>query len=323
MPANRTSARPAAPRPVATPRPVGPLALAAALRRPPPLPTSLASLLDGRSGAPAFRRIVEAIFPAHAPTILTAERPGTDRRAARVAAFLARVEAECFPVYTLDDWYADDEDPYDFVTRGIPFQRLGWGEEDYHELDRRDGHRLLFALCRQPYDDAGAHLALLESLEPLVPLDTLLRLPLGGLPAETIHARLDGGRFTAAAEFADWIWGATGTAFLDYDDTVEIYDADWTRGIVDELVAQWRRADAMLRRIDDLAGWLETDPPARFGELLDAALREAGASGDDADGATGDARDGGDGGGDDGHIATDCEHDGDAGGRPLPARHAA
>ncbi len=337
MPANCPVSRPAATRLGASPRLVGPLTLVGVFRRSPPLPTSLAGLLDGRSGAPAFRRAVEAIFPEHAPAILAAERPGATRREARVAAFLERVEADLFPVYELDGWYAGDDDPYDFVLQGIPFQRFGWGEEDYHELGRRDGHRLLFALCRQPYDDAGAHLALLESLEPLVPLDTLLRLPLGGLEAETLHARLDGGRFAAAAEFADWVWGATDTAFLDYDDTVEIYDARWTREVVDALAEQWRRADAILRRIDDLAAWLEGDPPARFAALLDAALRGAadGTGDDGGSPADGDAPAPGpeegrpdgdatrhDGGAHD-HHPTGPERDGDAGEQPLPARRAA
>lgn len=326
----------------AVPRPVGPLTLTLALRCSPPLPTSLAGLLDGTSGAPAFRRLVEAIFPQEARAILTAERLGADRREARVAAFLERVEAQFFPVYALDDWYAGDEDPYNFVLRGIPFQRFGWGEEEYHDLDRRDGHRLLYALCQQPYDDAGAHLALLESLEPLVPLETLLRLPLGGLPRETLHARLDGGRFAAAAEFADWAWGLTGTAFLDFDDSVEIVDAHWTRAVIDDLAEQWRQAEAILTRIEALATWLEADPPAHFAALLDVALREpageanADVAGETGDGATDDVAPPAPGepgdddrmrehGGAHGDETTDPGHGGgtgDGGEQPLPARPA-
>lgn len=174
----------------------------------------------------------------------------------------------------------------------------------------------------------------------LVPLDTLLRLPLGGLRNETLHARLDGGHFAAAAEFADWAWGLTGTAFLDFDDTIEIVDAHWTRAIVDDLAAQWCQADAILRRIDDLAAWLEADPPAHFAELLDAALREVAGEADDAAGGTGESpRDeavppepaawGNDDdrtradGGDDDHDPTDPEDGGGVGERPVPARRAA
>lgn len=332
---NRTVARPDSSQDTSSWRPVGPLALGAVLRRRPPLPTSVASLLDGRGGAPAFRRVVEVLFPAHAAAILAAERPGATRREARVAAFLERVEADLFPVYELDGWYAADDDPYDFVLQGVPFVRLGWGEEDFHELGRRDGQRLLFALCQQPYDDDGAHLALLESLEPLVPLATLLRIPLGGVETATLHARLDGGRFGAAAEFADWVWGETGTAFLDFDDTVEIHDADWTREIVDALAEQWRRADAILKRIDGLATWLEGDPPARFAALLDAALGSPASetNGEHANDegvpmlepevgeTTGDAITCS--GGDDGHTPTEPGHADDRGEQPLPARRAA
>lgn len=254
-----------------------PRALAAALECRPPSPVALAGVLDGRSGAPGFRRLVETIFPEAAAAILAAERPGMNRAGARVAAFLERVEAELFPVYELDEWWHDNGvDPYETVLRGIPFVRMGWGDEDLHELARRDGQRLLLALCQHPYfDDDEVHLALLESLAPLVPLDTLLQLPRGGIPPETLHRRLDGGRFAAAAEFGDWLWGGTGTAFLDYDDTMDIVDADWTPEIVADLAEQWRRADAMLNRIDELVTWLEGDPPARFAELLRAALRPA------------------------------------------------
>jgi hypothetical protein len=317
------------PAPAASPRLVRPVALGAALHRAPPLPTSLAHLLDGHHGAPAFRQIVEAIFPAQAPAILAAAQSGLDRREARVAAFLTRVEAEHFPVYTLDDWYAGDDDPYDFVLGGIPFVRLGWSDEDYHELDRRDGYRLLAALCQHPYDDTGAPLALLDSLAALAPPATLRRLPQVGFPPETLHARLDGGPFAAAADFADWRWATTGTAFLDCDDTLDIVDAHWTPENVALLTAQWRQADAILARIDALATWLEAEPAAHFAALLDAALREVAADAVTDGGPLAAAlpvdadADVNPDGGDHGHNPTDSARDSTPGEQSVPARPTA
>ncbi|HEX5502456.1 MAG TPA: hypothetical protein VFW96_07515 [Thermomicrobiales bacterium] len=247
-----------------------PTALARALVRRPPRPADLASLLDGTRGAPGFRRVVAAIFPDGVEAIMAADDPGLGRAGARVAAFLERVERECFPVYEADP---DDADAYDAVLAGIPFQRFGWGDEDLHALTLRPGYLLLLALCADPYDaGAGVHPALLDALTPLVPRPTLRRLPPRGLAPGELRARLAGSRLEVAADFCAWVHGDTDNVFLDYDDTVDIADAHWTREIVDELTAQWRRAEAILTGIDALAAWLEVDPPARYAALLDVAL---------------------------------------------------
>ena len=209
-------------------RVLAPRALATALARRPPGPAALAGLLDGRSGAPAFRSMVAAIFPDDAARILGAEHPHFGRAGARVAAFLARIEAEHFPVYEFDEgWYDEEGDAYDALLRGIAFVRMGWNYEQHHELDIRIGQRLLLALCEHPYaavDDA--HVPLLESLAPLVPTALLLQIPRGGIHPATLRERLDGGGFAAAADFGEWVWGDTGTAFLDFDDEVDIHDDD-------------------------------------------------------------------------------------------------
>ena len=218
-------------------------------------------------------------------------------------------------------------------------------EEEVMLLDP-DGWGLAQAseeVLRRLSPDLAAH-ASAETHASAVELTTGVHYGVADAAAElaTLRRRLDGGRFAAAAEFADWVWGDTGTAFLDHDDTVEIYDAHWTREIVDALAEQWHRADAILRRIDDLAAWLEDDPPARFAALLAAALRPAAdESGDDPDAGDGEppvdegtpARvndaipvdsdapryDGGD----DGRDPTDPDDGGGAGEQPLPARRAA
>lgn len=228
-------------------------------------PTSVAALLRGQEAAVLFRRIVHEILPDDADAILAAHQPGVPRETARVWAFLHRVDAELFPVLEVDE--------YEQVVYAIPFLRDGWSYDRLHELDMPVGQLLLFALCAQPLADGlDSHIPLLEAVAAHVPSALVAEIPDGGLDPEALHTRLDGTRYAAAADFADWLWGDTGSVVLDLDDDIEVSDADWTPEVVAELADQWRRASALLASIDALAAWLEADPPAHFARLLDAAL---------------------------------------------------
>lgn len=240
---------------------VRPLALGQLLRRTVVRPRSVAALLACHTSELAFRLIVQAIFPDEATAIWQAGQPGASRETARVEAFLRRVEAQFCPLYEAEE--------YDQVAWGIPFIRLGWRYEDFHALDRRLGELLLLCLCEAPVD---VRVPLLDWAEARVPPEVLTRLPPHGFSPAELHAQFDGTSCVAIAEFADWLWGDTATAFLDYDDEVEVMDADWTLENLLDLAAQWRRAQAILDRIDALAAWLEADPATHFTRLLDAAL---------------------------------------------------
>lgn len=240
-----------------------PLALGRALRRTPVTPRSVAALLEGQEGYRAFRAIVRELFPEDEAEILAAEQPGSDREAARVWAFLNRVEATWFPVYECEE--------YDHVAFGIPFVRNGWDYERFHELDLRPGELLLFALCAQPYE-ADTRVPLLDAAEAHVPRALLSEIPPGGFTPADLRVRLDGTPFAAAEDYADWLWGETETVFLDVDDEV-IADVEWSRDNLLELAEQWRRARDILERIGQLTDWIETDPAAHFvARLVDAAL---------------------------------------------------
>ena len=41
---------------------------------------------------------------------------------------------------------------------------------------------------------------------------------------------------------------------------MEIYDADWSDDIIQELTQQWRKADAIMSRVTAVEAWLERDP---------------------------------------------------------------
>lgn len=238
--------------------------LAKALRRTPVAPTSVAALLERQEAMLAFRRIVQELFPEAATEIWAARADGGSRENARVWAFLRRVETELFPVWECDE--------YEQVVCGIPIARNSWGYERFHALDMPLGELLLFVLCAYPYEDDGIRLPALDAAGARFPRETLQDVPPGGFTPADLRERLSETPFAVAADFADWLWGQTGTVFLDVDEEVEIVDAEWTRDVVQDLAAQWQRAKAILDRIGDLTAWLEVDPPVHFARLLDAAL---------------------------------------------------
>lgn len=244
---------------------VRPLALGKTLRRLPVAPLSVAALLGNHHAALAFREIVRALFPDAEAEILAAPADGTGREQARVWAFLGRVERDCFPVYELDE--------YEQVLCGIPFVRDSWSYERFHDVDLPPGELLLFTLCAQPYEPGfDTRVSLLDAASTLVPRDLLAEIPAGGFTPVELHARLNGTPYAAAAGFADWLWGETGSVFLDLDDEVEVHDAEWTAENVALLTGQWQVARTILDRISALGRWLGESPPTNLGRLLDAAL---------------------------------------------------
>ncbi|MGD9889891.1 MAG: hypothetical protein AB7R89_01260 [Dehalococcoidia bacterium] len=240
-------------------------ALGEVLRRLPVRPTAVTDLLRDQTAALALRDLVRDLFPDAEAAILAARSDGMSREQARVWTFLRHVEQHLFPVYELDE--------YEQVLCGIPFIRHGWSLDRFHDLDLAPGELLLFALCAQPFA-AGfdSRVPLLDAAAAHVPRQLVAEIPADGFTPAELHAQLDDTPYAATAAFADWLWGATGTAFLDLDDEVEVSDADWTRETVALLAAQWEQARAILDRIDALARWLEDDPLTHFSRLLDAAL---------------------------------------------------
>jgi hypothetical protein len=247
-----------------------PLALAKRLRRGPPAPLSLVHLLGHLEVELAFRDLVRRFLPDHAESILTTGASGTHREADRAWAFCAEFERRYFPIYECEE--------LEPLVYSIPFQRFGWSYDAFHEIDGRPGTLLLRAVCAEPYDATmGARIPLLEAVAELgVPYSVLRRIPAEGVSPSDLHTRLDGTRFSAAAEFADWTWGQTDLAFLDFDDEMEIADADWTEETIQELTRQWQASEAIMNRVFALQEWLERSPGRNFAELLSAVLPQSG-----------------------------------------------
>ena len=245
--------------------------------------SGLADHLLGLDPIDDFAALVATVFPlAEERAALEglaarhrAATPAPGEEAARVRAFIDLVGERRFPVYDLVLW-DEEEATCEALLDGLPFARYGWSYDDLHADpgDHRLGHDLLRALVADPDDGIGGGAgrgALLDHLARIVPAHLLAPLADGGLTANSLRTRLGGTRFAPAADFARWLAGETGLVCLDLSDEDGAAEVPWSRHNVALLAAQWPLARALLEGIDDLAGWLEADPPARFAALLAAA----------------------------------------------------
>ena len=176
---------------------------------------------------------------------------------------------------------ADEEPPWSWLRRGIPFDLMGFGYEGVHELwnGYRDGLSALLLLVKPPDSFYGEsdeiRTAWLESAAERIPQSILERIPRGGIPAETLCKAVKDTRFEGAALAASWVFAETGNFFLDHSYEDGSYDgfADpWEDEIIAEGTEEWRKARELMNSVCTLADWLEEDIPGRFAEMLDFVL---------------------------------------------------
>ena len=142
------------------------------LRRPPSL-RELVTLVGYADDYAWFAGLVRRLFPQEAEAILAA--PDVNRR---LEGFAERFQERHFPLYGpfLDFWLDEgDEPPWSWLRRGIPFDLVGFGYDDLHEM--WDGYReglSALALLAQPPDSFfmgpdGIRTAWLESTAERIP----------------------------------------------------------------------------------------------------------------------------------------------------------
>ena len=248
------------------------------LRRPPSL-RELVTLVGYADDYAWFAGLVRRLFPEETEAILAA--PDVNRR---LEGFAERFQERHFPLYGpfLDFWLDEgDEPPWSWLRRGIPFDLVGFGYDDLHEM--WDGYReglSALALLAQPPDSFfmgpdGIRTAWLESADERIPQDTLVRIPSGGIPIDALTEAVNETEFQGAAQAAAWVWGQTGNFFLDHNYTDGDYDGfsdPWEEEIIGEGTEEWRSASALIDSVTRLAGWLEEDLPGRFAQMLDFIL---------------------------------------------------
>lgn len=238
-------------------------ALARALIRNPVAPSSLLELINTESAFKAFRDIVRMVLPERYEEIMAAGGQGGTPETERCWAFCQAFEREYFPIY--------EGEEYGHVAWGIPFVHEGWSADDFHDFSSRSiGDLLISAFCQEPYEPAiGARVPLMDEVCQHIPVELAKRVAADGFSPRRLHAALKETRFTAVCDYIDWMWGMTGTAFLDFSDEMEVYDADWTMEIVEELKAGWRNAQAIMARIAELSKELQANPVPLFTQILE------------------------------------------------------
>lgn len=244
---------------------VAPTALAALIGRPPPAPGEVAAEVGVYEAQRAFERIVRDLWPVGdtARAILDARQPGIRRETARVWAFAERFAEEYFPICLCEE-YAE-------IVGEVPFYRFGLAYDEVEAWDGRTGHLLLMiVVLGGAMPGLAAHCDFLRE-EAHVTDETLALIPADQRDPATLDAALVGTPYAATGDLARWLYGDTGSCFLDATWDVQVIDnEDWTPGIVASLTAQWREAEALMGRVDALATLLEADPDAHFAALLRA-----------------------------------------------------
>ena len=248
------------------------------LRRPPSL-RELVTLVGYADDYAWFAGLARRLFPQEAEAILAA--PDVNRR---LEGFAELFQERHFPLYGpfLDFWLDEgDEPPWSWLRRGIPFDLVGFGYDDLHEM--WDGYReglSALALLAHPPDSFfmgpdGIRTSWLESAAERIPQETLERIPQGGMPIEALTEAVNEREFQGAAHAAAWVWSQTGNFFLDHNYTDGDYDGfsdPWEEEIIQEGTEEWRKASALIDSVTSLAEWLEEDLPTRFAEMLDFIL---------------------------------------------------
>ena len=254
--------------------------LAKLLLRRPPLLREMVTLIGYAEDYAWFAGLVRRLFPQEAEAALSAPDVRT-----RVERFANLFGERHFPLYApfIEFWLDEDgeEPPWSWLRRGIPFDLMGFGYDDLHEMwnGYRDGISAMTLLVKPPdvyYDGPdGLRVAWLESAAERIPKDTLERIPQGGIPLDDLTDAVKETRFEGAAKACSWVLAETGNFFLDHNYEDGSYDgfADpWEDDIIAEGTEEWRKASALMDSVSRLNDWLEEDLPGRFAEMLDFVL---------------------------------------------------
>ena len=253
--------------------------LADLLLRRPPLLRELIALVGYADDHAWFVGLVRRLFPQEAEAVLAATGIGQ-----RVEGFARLFEERHHPLYAPFLEYSlseEDEPPFTVLRRGIPYDLHGIGYEDLHQMwdGYREGLSALALLTKPPesfYTESDEiRVAWLESAAAHIPQDTLLKIPEGGIPQETLAGAVKGTRFEGVAQAAAWTWSETGNFFLDnsYEDgAYDGFSDPWDDEVIAEATEEWQGARAVLDSVHQLADWLEEDLPVRFAEMLEFIL---------------------------------------------------
>ena len=265
-------------------------------RRPPRISVVIRKLHHGDNTQDRawFKELLHQTVPEQAWEILQLDN-GWDQ----ILSFAARFRMNHFPLsenylQMEAEWrqeeleYEHEEGgPYSLLREGIPFELMGFNWDELHTMwnQTRNGLSALALLPTVPrheadasydYDESqGLRQAWLESAADVIPAATLRRIPEGGITLERLEKAVRGTPMEAAHLAGRWIYGMTGTFFLDAsipEDEFNGYSDLWDDEIIECGTQEWQKAKEILDQVEQLTIWLEEDLPQRFGQMLDLIL---------------------------------------------------
>ena len=220
-----------------------------------------------------FVKLVREYLPEREKEIL--EKPTPHEQ---MACFASHFEDRYLPLHPS---FRDEmcEDDYYELLREIPVIVMGFGWEDYHELDNaRLGVQLMSYLLEPPFEDsdqAGERVALFDGFSPEYQREAQ-RAPASGVTLNNADHIFKGKKWAGLRNWAKYINMDTGNWFLDNDDEMRYsgMQNDWDKETVEAMSKEWLQAQAFYDKMMEFAGWLEDEKEgtARFKQTIDFIL---------------------------------------------------
>jgi len=170
------------------------------------------------------------------------------------------------------------EDDYYELLREIPIIVMGFGWEDYHELDSaRLGAQLMSYLLESPMEgyDEGERVALVDGFTPEYQSEAQ-RVPASGITLDAARRILKGKKWVGLRNWACYIYQDTGNWFLDTDQEMRsnMQIMEWDKETVEAMSKEWLQAQAFYDKMMEFAGWLEDEigGTAHFKQTVDFIL---------------------------------------------------
>ncbi len=240
----------------------------------PPAISILRSLFQNVETYNDFVKLVRDFLPEREKEILEKTSPS-----AQMAAFASYFEDRYLPLHPV---FKDGEveDDYYELLRDIPVMVMGFGWEDYHELNNaRLGLQLMCYLFEPPFEgdgeQAGERVALADGFPPEYQLEAR-KVPAGGISLEAARLIFKGKKWIGLRNCAGYINQATDNWFLDTDEEMRgsMQNEEWDKETVASMTQEWLKANAYYDQIMEFASWLEDkkEGVAHFKQTVDFLL---------------------------------------------------
>ena len=240
----------------------------------PPSISLIMSLFQNVETYHDFVKLVKDFLPEREQEILQKTSPS-----AQMAAFASYFEDRYLPLHpAFKD--GEVEDDYSELLRDIPVMVMGFGWEDYHELNSaRLGMQLMCYLFEPPMQGdsnmAGERVALVDGF-PTEYQHEARRVPAGGISLDDARLIFKGKKWIGLRNCAEYINQSTDNWFLDTDEEMRsnMQNEEWDKETVAAMSQEWLKADAYYDKIIKFAEWLEDkkDGVVHFQQTIDFIL---------------------------------------------------